>query len=284
MLPYLQIIFCALLWGLAGPLIKWSGLPSLSIIAIRFWVPLVLTYAWIRWVEREKLQPMDRSLANISALTLIGNTLYIVAFSFTSISNVLLLLYTRPVLTTLFASALLHEHISRRLWGLLLLSCVGAITIISAHEISFLNSDIVGMGIALLTALITGFSWALIKKRSHGVHTPSQILFHQHLFGGVLGGILLPYIIYHEPAVGVSIALFYGLVVGFFGSMLHFRALRSVPLSKIMPLTYTELLVAITCGTWFFGDVLSLRVIIGGMLILLGAVGTLSLNCNASGK
>jgi drug/metabolite transporter (DMT)-like permease len=278
MLPYLQVFICALFWGLAGPLIKWSELSTFELLSLRLSLPLVLAYIWIRYAEKESVTPLTKALCTISMLSLAGGFLYIGSFSFTSISNVLLLLYTRPVLTTLMASYMLQESIAPRLWGLLIIAFCGALLIICDHEISLQNNDFIGMVLALLAAIVTGLSWAFIKRQSTMGHSPYQILFHQNLLGGIPALCCLPFMISHTSSdiAGISLGIFYAVTIGFLGLILYYRALKVIPLSHAMPITYTELLVALLCGTLYFGETLSLQTLLGGVCIVMSALASIA--------
>lgn len=278
MLPYLQLILCALLWGLAGPIIRWSELPSLSVIVIRFSLPLLLSYAVLRWIERTRPQPITWALFAVSVLTVLANAAYACAFAFTTISNVLLILYTRPVLTTLMASLILGEHVPRQLWGLLLIAFLGVAIIMSEHQLSFADSDLIGMLLALVTAALSGLSWAIVKKYNAASSSPTQVIFHQHLVGGLLALLWLPFVIQAAPVKGLAIASLYPILVGFVALQLYFSALKVVPLSRTMPITYLEPVVAVLVGVLCFGEQITLKLIVGGALILCGAAGTIGLS------
>lgn len=59
----------------------------------------------------------------------------------------------------------------------------------------------------------------------------------------------------------------YAGVVGFAGSLLYFYGQRELAVSRAMPLTYLELLVAIGVGQVFFGEQLSGRALVGGAIV-----------------
>ncbi len=272
MIPYLEILACAIIWGSAGPLIRWSGLPTASTMSIRFVIPLLLSFSALKFIEKRPVKRMSPTMIWVSILNPIGNLLYIAAFAFTSISNVLLVLYTRPVLATILAALMLGEHVSARLWFLLSVSFSGVLLILSAHPLSLEDSDIVGMAIAFSAAFATAFIWALIKRRGYGDNTPNEILFYQHLVGGIVCCFYLPHVILTEPAGGLLIASIYGILVGFVSTSLYFRGLRTVPLSRAMPLTYMELIITVIIAVTFFKETIGWRSVVGGALIVSSAL------------
>jgi drug/metabolite transporter (DMT)-like permease len=263
---------------MSGPLIRWSGLGSISVISIRFTIPLFLAYAWIKWVEKRSLGKINKSLAWVSVLTALGNVFYISAISLTSISNVLLLLYTRPAMATIFASLFLRERVDLSRWLLLLLSFGGAILVVSSHQLGFENKDITGMLLALAAALVVAFSWALVKRNGYQGRSTGEVIFFQHLFGAALTFPLLLSTISEQNFMSIGICLIYAVVIGFVATLLYFLGLKHVPLSKAMPLTYAELVVALIIGIFFFDEILSPQSIIGGIFIVLSSAGTIKLN------
>ena len=275
MLSYLQILCCAVLWGFAGPMIRWSGLSSLSVVALRFALPTILSLVSIYCFEKGRLHKIDRPILFASFFNAIGNGFYISAFAFTSISNVLLLLYTRPVIATLMASILLKEQVSSRLWCLLFISFIGALLIITSNDITFSGSALLGMLLALAAAFTISLAWAYIKKYGYGERSASEVLFYQNLFGAIVALPLLPSVLLSEPIENLSIGLLYSLVVGFVATLMYFKGLQVLPLSRVMPITYAELVVAVTVGVIAFGDTLSMTKILGGLLIVISSLSTL---------
>ena len=275
MLPYLEILLCSIIWGSAGPLIRASGLSTPSVVTIRFVLPLLLSFLALRIVEKKQPKQMSSTMLKVSILNPIGNFLYIAGFAFTSISNVVLLIYTRPVLATLLSAIILGERISARLWLLLLVSFSGVVIIVTGHPLSLANRDLIGMAIAFLAAFTTALTWAMIKKRGYGDNSPIEILFYQHLIGGAACLFYLPKVVISEPLSGLFVASLYGIFVGFVATLLYFRGLRAVPLSQAMPLTYMELVITVVIAVFVFGEELTSRTIFGGMLIVSSALATI---------
>ena len=59
------------------------------------------------------------------------------------------------------------------------------------------------------------------------------------------------------------------------GTLFFFKVLRHVPLSQAMPLTYAELVVAVTIGILAFGDPMPWQAVVGGILIIISSLGTI---------
>lgn len=275
MSSYIQIFCCAILWGFSGPMIRWSHLPPTSISSIRLTLPLFLAYGTLRWIEKRKLSPINSSLALASLLSALGNGFYISSFTFTSISNVLLLLYTRPVMATLLGCLMLGERVSVRLWCLLGIAFSGALLIICAHDLEFSNSDLLGMLLALGAAFTTALAWTVIKMRGYQERSASEILFYQHLLGAIIALPLLPSVIMSAPADGIAISCLYASLIGFLATLMYFKGQQHIKLSSAMPLTYAELVVAVFLGVIVFGDHLSPLQIAGGILIVASSLFTI---------
>lgn len=101
------LIVAAVLWSLAGVLIKWVSLPALSVAGYRSAIALPVLFLFF-----------GRSAVNFSADQLIGGvcyaatvTLFVSATKLTTSGNAILLQYTAPLYVALLSGWLLGERI-----------------------------------------------------------------------------------------------------------------------------------------------------------------------------
>jgi len=102
----LLLLAAAVLWSLAGVLIKWVSLPALAVAGFRSAIALPVLLAFF-----------GRRAVNFSAAQLIGAvcyaatvTLFVSATKLTTSGNAILLQYTAPLYVALLSGWLLHER------------------------------------------------------------------------------------------------------------------------------------------------------------------------------
>jgi len=89
----------------------------------------------------------------ITALHFFG---YIASLRFTTIAHSLTIVYTAPVFVALFSGLFLHEPISRRKWGGVVVVVAG-IAVLAGFEPRMTPRMLLGDGLALLSAVMFGF-------------------------------------------------------------------------------------------------------------------------------
>ncbi len=268
--PHIKVIAAAILFGSSGVFIKYLNLPVAVITFFRMAVPLAVITAW--YLLSGKRPPLIRSgwMLTASALNALRMVLYFIGYTYASIGDAVILLYTWPVFATLYSAAFLGEGLDRRR-VLAVISAVAGTTLIHLNkDLSFGNREVLGLAAILLSAAIYAVTVIIFKRESKS-HTHWDTIFYQNLLGAF---IFLPFALTAGPLPGpgrAGVAVLYALLIGVIGFGLFFSALRKLPASTASLLTYVEVLSGVAFGIALFSETLTWSVLAGGFLIILAA-------------
>ena len=143
------LVAAAVLWSLAGVLIKWVSLPALAVAGFRSAIamPVLLIF-------------FGRRAVNFSAAQLIGGiayaatvTLFVAATKLTTAGNAILLQYTAPLYVALLSGWLLHERTRWFDW-------VAIAAVLCGMSLFFLDKLSAGGLMGNILAVIAGFAFA----------------------------------------------------------------------------------------------------------------------------
>jgi len=146
---YLQLLAVVVIWGLNFTISKWSlrAFPVLGFTALRFALASVLLGA-VLWHREGTLRPPAGSVLRLSALGVVGNTVYqlcfIVGLSITTASNSALVLASMPAMVAGLAFAFRLERVTARAAEGLALASVGVILVVAARGVSFGAGTLLG--------------------------------------------------------------------------------------------------------------------------------------------
>ena len=145
----IMIIGAALLWGLAGVCVKSITWGSMSIVAVRCFVSLIMLFIYKRSI---RLKFSKANIAGALAMSVTG-ILYIVAIKLTTAGTAIVLQYIAPILVFLYA--IIFKGRKARTLEVVLTLCVFAGCVLSfADNLDF--THILGN----LIALGSGFTYA----------------------------------------------------------------------------------------------------------------------------
>ena len=159
-----------------------------------------------------------------------------------------------PLLVTLLAAWLLHEHVSRLRWALVCGGLLGALIVIRPGSGVF--------GAAVLFPLAGAFTFAafqVLTSRMSALDHP----YTTHFWTGLVGMLIVtPLLLWHgadmlaaarsaTPAQWAVLALVAALGTG--GHLLLILALGMAPTATLMPFVYAQIPLAAGLGWWVFG-------------------------------
>ena len=143
------LVAAAVLWSLAGVLIKWVSLPALAVAGFRSAIALPVLLIFF-----------GRRAVNFSAAQLIGGiayaatlTLFVSATKLTTAGNAILLQYTAPLYVAMLSGWLLHERTRWFDW-----TAIAAV--LCGMSLFFLDKLSAGGLTGNILAVISGFAFA----------------------------------------------------------------------------------------------------------------------------
>lgn len=269
--PYLEVTLAAIIWGSTGSFVKYLNLPPTTITFFRVAVPTIILGIFFLIKGTRLFHSKNKLILIASSLNAIRMFFYFVGFTFTSIGNAVIILYTWPIFATILSVLFLKERITKKNVVLLITAFLGIVLIYLNKEISFANEDFLGMSSMLLSAIIYSSTVVIFKKESNN-YSRFETVFYQNLIGSI---IFLPFIFLNQPfptLSQISVATIYAILIGVIGFGLFFSALKQINASTASLLAYVEVISGIVLGIILFNEVLTWNIVVGGLLIISSAM------------
>lgn len=269
--PYFEVILAAIIWGSTGFFVKTLDLPPTTMAFFRLAVPTLLLFIFFSFTKVKLFEGNNKMMLIASSLNAVRMFLYFVGFTFTTIGNAVILLYTKPIFVVLLSLFFLKEKIPARNYFYLILSFVGTAFVLMGNEFSIQNEDSIGMVAMLFSALIVAIATTIYKKESDK-YSKFEMVFYQNLVGAF---VFIPFIFINIPVPNiqqVSIASVYAILIGIVGFGLFFSAIKRIKLSTASILSYVEVVSGVLFGIIFFNEILTWNIVIGGTLIVTSSI------------
>ena len=266
--PYLEAIIAGIIWGSSGIFVKYLNLPPTTVTFFRLAIPTLILLLFFIFKKIKLFHGNNKLILIASTLNAGRVYLYTVGFTFASIGNAIIILYTWPIFTTIFSILFLKEKVPKRTFFLLFIAFVGTALIYLNKEFSFSDKNFIGITAMLFSALIYAFTVIIFKKES-GKYSKYETIFYQNVIGSI---IFIPFILINKPLPTLpqtSIGIVYGALIGLVGFVFFFSALKKIKASTVSFLSYTEVVSAIILAVIFFQETLTWNMIVGGLLIIL---------------
>ena len=267
--PYFKVLLATIFWATSGPFVKYIQLPVTTLSFYRGAIPVSILALVLMWNgEIKKIHNGNiKLMIGASVLNALRMIFYYSAYALTTIGNAIILLFTWPILVAIFGSVFLRERISTRQVALFGVAFSGIIVLTLNKEISFQSTSFLGMMCAFISAAFYAATVVIFKKESAN-YSWKETIFFQNL---VAAFVFLPFIFLDDPTptadqIGQVVGFF--ILIGILAFGLFFSALQSIDASKASLLAYCELAFAMAFGIFFFGEVLTWNLIVGGALIV----------------
>ena len=237
--------------------------PPAEIAFARYFVHLILVAAFLAFRDPGLMQTRRPALQLLRSGLLLGTTLFgLMALNVMPFLDFSAVAWVAPVLVTALSVLLLREKVSLLGWICVFIGLAGVWVIIGKAGVNFTPLAVWPLLTALCNAL-----YQITTRKLHASDPALTTLFYSPLAGAVLCAPFLPF-------VGVApkpndLALM--LLLGCLGAASHFcmiRAFAAAPANVIAPFGYTALLWALLSGVVIFGEIPTLRTLIGAGLIV----------------
>lgn len=264
------VIFCASIAGLSGIFIKEMSVPASSIAWFRTATPAILIGIWMFIKGIPFFRGNYKKMLLASILNSLRMYLFFLAYVYTSIGNAVILCYTWPIFATILSSSMLKEKISKKQYSFLALAFLGLLIANSNQTFSFEDKDFIGMMGAISSAFIYSITVIIFKSEAKNYST-NEMIFYQN-FTGLF--VFLPFVFYindlpilKDYLIGFS----YAVLIGILGFNLFFFGLKYLKASIASSLMYLEVVGAIFLSYLWYGDMLSISMLIGGSFIIISS-------------
>jgi len=215
------------------------------------------------WRQREKFRRVERPWLQV--LRLIFSTFEIAAFFLATVylplADVVTYYLATPIFVTALSAIFLREQVGWRRWSAILIGFCGVVIALrpSVQTISWPAM------IALAGSM--AFSCSLLTTRLLRA-TPDIVLASGQFASGLVFGLVVAPIGWVTPTPG-SFGLFFGAgAISVCALLCVNRSLKLAPASTVAPYQYTLILWAAILGYVVFGDVPSLPIALGAVIII----------------
>lgn len=246
-------------------LVKYLGtdIPAPQAAFIRYALGLVFLLPMIRPILRADLSAKQWGLFAARGLAhSIGVALWFFAMARIPIADVTAMNYLAPIYVTIGAALFLGERLALRRVLAVVVALIGALIILRPgfREIGS------GHFAMLAAAVVFAASYLLAKLLTD--QTNAVIVVGMLSFWVTLGLAPMAAHVWVTPDLHTVLVLF---VVACLATAAHYTmtlAFRSAPLTVTQPVTFLQLVWAVSVGTLFFGEAVDIWVVIGGLVIL----------------
>lgn len=227
-----------------------QGMPVLQIVWARLFFGAILTlpFAW-KLTGVRGLLPRMPVMHTVRAFLIIAATAFFFwALQYLPIADTLAIFFVQPLVVTILSPFVLGEHVGIRRWSAVMIGFIG-ILIIIRPGFQELNPGV-------FLALSSGASLALyllLTRRIAGSAPAMVTTFHTSLMGAAMMTVAVAFI--WEPPTPAQWGLFVLLsLIANGGHYLIVKAYDHAEASLLAPLAYTEMVMAVAAGWYFFGD------------------------------
>ncbi len=248
------------------------GIPVLEIVAARSIVSAIISYADIK---RKNIPLFGHNKVLLIARGTVGSfALMFVYYAVTTLplAEATLLQYLHPVFTAILALFFLKETIQRSTLACIIISLLGLSIIIQPNLP--IDSDVqypwLSIGAGVLGAFGSAVAYVIIKKLTK-TDNSSVIIFYFPVVAFPISMIMLggDFVV---PSLAATVLL---ILVGIFtqvGQVGLTKALHCADANKATAYAYVQVLFSIFIGWAYFSEVPVVTTIMGGGLIMIGAL------------
>ena len=180
-----------------------------------------------------------------ASLLIASTAFFFLALGYLPIADTLSIFFVQPLVVTLLSPLLLKEHVGLRRRIAVVVGFAGTLVIIRPG-FQTLNPGV-------LLALLAGTASALymiLTRKIAGRSDPIVTMFHTN----VAGALIMVAFVWVTPNPKQWMLLGVLAAVASLGHYLVVAAYRFAEASLLAPLAYAEMITAVVCGWWFFGD------------------------------
>ncbi|RBW47346.1 EamA/RhaT family transporter [Psychromonas sp. B3M02] len=253
-------------------LVSTHNIPVFEIVAARGLISLLISYVDIK---RKKIAVWGNHKVLLISRGVVGTlALICVYYAVTTLplAEATLLQYLYPVFTALLAFFFLKERIQRSTLICIVLCLTGLLAMVQPNLA--LNGEAVlpwfSVFVALLGALGSGTAYVIVKRLSK-TEDSSVIIFYFPLIALPLSLILLGNDFVMPDGEALILLLFVGIFTQV-GQVGLTKAMQTEVAGKVSAFSYVQVLFSTVLGVFIFNEIPSVWTLIGGILIILGAL------------
>lgn len=276
-LAYGMMAFAAVMWGTSGTLTVLairSGATANQIALFGTLASAVILVSVLAVLDRAAFRIKLKDLPAFTVFAVITGTLFSLAWynaiDRTSVSTTLVLLYSYPSMVTAASVFLLGEKLTASKLVALPLTFLGCVLVAKAYDLEQIRVDIVGVGLAIFTALAATvyYIWAkklMVSYRSNTVALYMTVLMIPGLFVAVN-----PFSVIDNPLSSDAWLYIFliGLLPGTFGFVVAMFALKHIEASRASMIAGVEPVAGVLLAVLFISEKVDLLQSVGIALVI----------------
>ncbi len=282
----LYVTIAVIFFGTSPIFIRWSA--PFNAVEIAFWRLTIASalMALMGLVTRQYLLLKRQQIARFAfygLITALHFIFYIAALQYTTIAHTLAIIYTSPILVTLFSVIFLREPLAIRKYIGIGVTTIG-IAILVGFEPGYTACSLSGEGSCMILgdslALLSGLCFAIYSVAGRGERDRHPLFRYTLNVYGCAALWLLPLALYFSfghpyplAAVGAVIAL--GVFPLGLGHTLYNASVRRIHATYASLISTQEVTIGVILGIVLLHEMPSASAIVGGLVMLLGIAGVL---------
>ncbi|MBE5733129.1 MAG: hypothetical protein E7353_08920 [Clostridiales bacterium] len=275
---FIFIIIASVLWGTSGIFVNNLspyGFSSLQMTAVRATVSFLFLLIFVLIKDRKlfRTKLVDLLIFALGGLGLFGtSSCYYASMQMTSISTAVVLMYTAPILVTVFSVIFMKEKLT--LLKIISIACMVVGCCFVSGLIGGFKFDVVG----ILLGLLSGFAYAtynvatkiaVMRKNSSVTASFYSIMFMALFAISFSSPWEIPFHIAKEPVITVPFIIGLGVVTHVIPYLLYSNAMSYLPAGTTTAIGIIEPMSATLFSVFVYQEVLDVWAIIGIILILM---------------
>jgi drug/metabolite transporter (DMT)-like permease len=258
---------------MSGLLKASAGVPAGELVFFRSFFGIVPVIAFLLWRGQLVEGFRTRSVADQVWRGLVGTTsmgLGFYALTKLPLPESVTLNYATPLIIVVFSAFFLGEVVRLYRWSAVIIGFVGVL-IITWPRLTILSTGIgreeaLGIGAALVACCFAAVAQLLVRKLVQ-TESPATIVLYFLISSSLLALVTLPF----GWVMPTPVQAVYLITAGFCGGIAQIlltESYRHADMSVLAPFEYSSLIFSVLIGYLFFGDVPTLYMLVGGIIVV----------------
>ncbi|MBL8894012.1 MAG: DMT family transporter [Rhizobiales bacterium] len=247
------------------------GVPVIQIVWARMFFGTLLTLPIVvgQFGWKPVLTPNSPGIQVLRSLLLLTSTgLYFWSLKYLPVADALAIFFVQALAVTLLSPLMLGEHVGIRRWIATIVGFIGTLIIIRPGFQTFNLGIVLALGSGFATAV-----YMLLTRKIAGRAQAILTTLHTNAAGMVLVSIAVLFV-WKSPTTEQWMLF---VLLAMFATVGHYLIVRSfdyAEASMLAPFSYTEIIMAVFGGWYFFGDFPDKWTFIGVGILIASAVYT----------
>ena len=246
---------------------KFIDYPTFELIFFRSVTSLFIAFFYLKYFNIPLWGNQKQLLLVRGILGTTSMVLFFLSIQNISLGSAVTLRYTAPLFAAFFAMVFLKERIKPLQWLFFAITFLG-VFLIKGFDPSV---SIVGLSIAILSAVFSAGVYILLNKIGHG-DDPVVVVFYFMLLASLIGLLGMSLTNWKTPSINDAPGLFILGVLGFLAQLFMTKAFRAYEANMVAPFKYVEVFFTLSFGVFLFDETYTFLSLLGIFLIIAGLV------------